>query len=53
MEEIPQELLKEIRFVFAENVQQVFREALKEKTPRQIAASAREMKQPRAAAPAQ
>ncbi|HEX8852646.1 MAG TPA: S16 family serine protease, partial [Pyrinomonadaceae bacterium] len=31
MDEIPKELLGEIQFIFAENVTEVFREALKEK----------------------
>ena len=41
MDEVPKELFKEIKFVFVENVQQVFREALKEKVQRPTAAPPR------------
>jgi ATP-dependent Lon protease len=48
MEEIPKELFKQVRFVFVENVQQVFREALREK-PLAAASTPRQPRLPQAA----
>jgi ATP-dependent Lon protease len=52
MEEIPREVAGEMQFVFVDNVREVFREALKEKTP-QTAPPVRERppRLPQAAAP--
>jgi ATP-dependent Lon protease len=49
LDEVPKELFKDIRFVFVENMRQVFREALKEKTPASLPASGRPARLPQAA----
>src|SRR5688500_18546018 len=51
MDEIPKELFGEMTFVFVENVRDVFREALKEKTPPAAAPVQRPPRLPQAAAP--
>ncbi|HEX8352414.1 MAG TPA: endopeptidase La, partial [Pyrinomonadaceae bacterium] len=51
MDEIPKELFGEMTFVFVENVRDVFREALKEKTPPAAAPVPRTPRLPQAAAP--
>lgn len=50
MDEIPKELLKEIRFVFVENVQQVFREALRDSASSVSPNAPRQPRMPQAAA---
>jgi ATP-dependent Lon protease len=49
LDEVPKELFKDIRFVFVDNMKQVFREALKEKTPPALTSSARPARLPQAA----
>jgi len=49
MDEVPKELFKDIRFVFVDNMRQVFREALKEKTAPALAATSRPTRLPQAA----
>jgi ATP-dependent Lon protease len=49
LDEVPKELFKDIRFVFVENMRQVFREALKEKAPPALTASPRPARLPQAA----
>src|SRR6266403_1433274 len=49
LDEVPKELFKDIRFVFVENMRQVFREALKEKAPASLPASGRPARLPQAA----
>ena len=51
LDEIPKELFTNLRFVFVDNVQQVFREALREKISTATSASPRQAKLPQAAAP--
>jgi ATP-dependent Lon protease len=51
MDEIPKELFGEMTFVFVENVRDVFREALKERTPPAAAPVPRPPRLPQAAAP--
>jgi ATP-dependent Lon protease len=51
MDEIPKELFGEMTFVFVENVRDVFREALKERTPAAAAPVPRPPRLPQAAAP--
>src|SRR5918912_1438481 len=51
MEEIPKELFGEMQFVFVENVREVFREALKEKSPPAASPVQRQPRLPQAAAP--
>ncbi|HEX8293136.1 MAG TPA: endopeptidase La [Pyrinomonadaceae bacterium] len=51
MDEIPKELFGEMQFVFVENVREVFREALKEKSPATPAPVQRPPRLPQAAAP--
>ncbi|MDX6692845.1 MAG: ATP-dependent Lon protease [Blastocatellia bacterium] len=49
MEEVPKEPFKDIRFVFVDNVRQVFREALKDKVTPPVQTSARPARVPQAA----
>jgi ATP-dependent Lon protease len=49
LEEVPKELFKDIRFVFVENMRQVFREALKEKGAPAGASGVRPQRLPQAA----
>jgi ATP-dependent Lon protease len=49
LDEVPKELFKDIRFVFVDNMRQVFREALKEKAPATVPASGRPARLPQAA----
>src|SRR5882724_5194377 len=49
LDEVPKELFKDIRFVFVENMRQVFREALKEKAPPALTSSPRPARLPQAA----
>src|SRR3989440_2065417 len=49
LDEIPKELFKDIRFVFVDNMRQVFREALKEKVPPALTSSPRPARLPQAA----
>ena len=51
MDEVPKELFGNIRFVFVDNVKQVFREALKEKILPPAATPARPARVPQAASP--
>jgi ATP-dependent Lon protease len=51
MDEIPKELFGEMQFVFVENVREVFREALKEKSPAAPAPVQRPPRLPQVAAP--
>ncbi|MDT7688692.1 MAG: ATP-dependent Lon protease [Acidobacteriota bacterium] len=51
MDEIPKELFGEMQFIFVENVRDVFREALKEKSPTTTASVPRPPRLPQAAAP--
>ena len=51
MDEVPKELFGNIRFVFVDNVRQVFREALKEKTVPPAATSTRPSRMPQVASP--
>ncbi|HEX8146819.1 MAG TPA: endopeptidase La [Pyrinomonadaceae bacterium] len=51
MDEIPKELFGEMQFIFVENVREVFREALKEKSPAAPAPVQRPPRLPQAAAP--
>ena len=50
MEEVPKEPFKDIRFVFVDNVRQVFREALKEKMEPPVTTGTRPARVPQAAA---
>jgi ATP-dependent Lon protease len=49
MDEVPKEPFKDIRFVFVDNMRQVFREALKEKAPPAVTSSPRPARLPQAA----
>lgn len=49
LDEVPKEPIKHIRFVFVENVRQVFREALKEKTATPVSSNPRPARLPQAA----
>ncbi|HJZ81107.1 MAG TPA: S16 family serine protease, partial [Pyrinomonadaceae bacterium] len=49
LDEVPKEPFKDIRFVFVENMRQVFREALKEKAPPALASGSRPTRLPQAA----
>jgi len=49
LDEVPKELFKDIRFVFVDNMRQVFREALKEKAPPALTSSPRPARLPQAA----
>jgi ATP-dependent Lon protease len=49
LDEVPKELFKDIRFVFVENMKQVFREALKERAAPALTASTRPARLPQAA----
>jgi ATP-dependent Lon protease len=49
LDEVPKELFKDIRFVFVENMRQVFREALKEKMTAAVPSSSRPARVPQAA----
>ncbi|HEX8187410.1 MAG TPA: endopeptidase La, partial [Pyrinomonadaceae bacterium] len=51
MDDIPKELFGEMQFIFVENVREVFREALKEKSPATPAPVQRPPRLPQAAAP--
>jgi ATP-dependent Lon protease len=51
MEEVPKELFGEMQFVFVDNVRDVFREALKEKSPQAASPVQRPPRLPQAAAP--
>jgi ATP-dependent Lon protease len=51
MDEVPKELFGNIRFVFVDNVTQVFREALKEKVLPPAATPARPARMPQVASP--
>ncbi len=51
MDEVPKELFGDIRFVFADNVRQVFREALKDKVVPPAATPARPARMPQVASP--
>jgi ATP-dependent Lon protease len=51
MDEVPKELFGNIRFVFVDNVRQVFREALKEKTVPPAATTPRPSRMPQVASP--
>jgi ATP-dependent Lon protease len=51
MDEVPKELFGDIRFVFADNVRQVFREALKDKVAPPTASPARPARVPQVASP--
>jgi ATP-dependent Lon protease len=50
MEEVPKEPFKGIRFVFVENVRQVFREALKDRVVPPVQTATRQARVPQAAA---
>src|ERR1700681_2530812 len=49
LDEVPKEPFKDIRFVFVENMRQVFREALMDKAPPAVTASPRPARLPQAA----
>src|SRR6266853_1048292 len=49
MDEVPKELFKDVRFVFVDNMRQVFREALKEKVTPALTSSPRSARLPLAA----
>src|SRR5205823_14299116 len=49
LDEVPKELCKDIRFVFVENMRQVFREALKERIAPAVGTSTRPARLPQAA----
>jgi ATP-dependent Lon protease len=51
MDEVPKEPFKDIRFVFVDNVRQVFREALKDKVAPPAPATPRPARMPQAASP--
>ncbi|HKC65690.1 MAG TPA: endopeptidase La [Pyrinomonadaceae bacterium] len=51
MDEVPKEPFKDIRFVFVDNVRQVFREALKDKVVPPAATTPRPTRMPQAASP--
>jgi ATP-dependent Lon protease len=51
MDEVPQEPFKGIEFVYVENMRQVFREALKEKTAPPLTTGTRPSRMPQAASP--
>ena len=50
LDEVPKEPFKDIRFVFVDNMRQVFREALKEKVVPPISSGSRPQRMPQAAA---
>src|SRR4030095_11045186 len=50
LDEVPKEPFKDIRFVFVENMRQVFREALKEKVVPPVSSGPRPQRMPQAAA---
>src|SRR5438445_1409386 len=49
MDEVPKELFKDVRFIFVDNMRQVFREALKEKITPALGSGARPVRLPQAA----
>ena len=49
MDEVPKEPFKDIRFVFVDNMRQVFREALKEKVTPPVSSTTRPQRLPQAA----
>jgi len=49
LDDVPKEPFKDIRFIFVDNMRQVFREALKEKAPPALTTSARPARLPQAA----
>jgi len=49
LDEVPKEPFKDIRFVFVDNMRQVFREALKEKVPPALTSNSRPTRLPQAA----
>ncbi|HVS20885.1 MAG TPA: S16 family serine protease, partial [Pyrinomonadaceae bacterium] len=49
MDEVPKEPFKDVRFVFVDNMRQVFREALKEKAAPALSSSPRPARLPQAA----
>ena len=49
MDEVPKELFKDVRFIFVDNMRQVFREALKEKVTPALGSGARPVRLPQAA----
>src|SRR5215475_8789906 len=49
LDEVPKEPFKDIRFVFVDNMRQVFREALKEKEPSALTSTSRPARMPQAA----
>ena len=49
LDEVPKEPFKDIRFIFVDNMKQVFREALKEKSPTALTTSPRPTRLPQAA----
>ena len=49
LDEVPKEPFKDIRFVFVDNMRQVFREALKEKVTPAVALRSRPARLPQAA----
>jgi ATP-dependent Lon protease len=49
MDEVPKELFKDVRFIFVDNMRQVFREALKEKVTPALGSGARPLRLPQAA----
>jgi ATP-dependent Lon protease len=49
MDEVPKELFKDVRFIFVDNMRQVFREALKEKVAPALGSGARPVRLPQAA----
>ena len=49
LDEVPKGLFKDVRFVFVDNMRQVFREALKEKAPPALSTSPRAARLPQAA----
>lgn len=51
LDEVPKEPLKDIQFIFVDNVRQVFREALGEKAKPLVSASPRPVRLPQAASP--
>jgi len=51
LEEVPKEPFKDIRFVFVDNMRQVFREALKDRVNPPVTSSPRPQKMPQAALP--
>jgi ATP-dependent Lon protease len=49
MDEVPKELFKDVRFIFVDNMRQVFREALKEKVTPALGSGTRPVRLPQAA----